>query len=198
VWLVRSNRVFALGVVAFTAAAGLFIPTAIASPHPTPVPATATAAFGHWLQARYGSVHGYWTCPAAQVVKHGIECLAEVQAKRTWHQTSASAGLRGGRIVFTNVSDSAWVRHWWPYSRRFITRSHEDVPGIISVNSPAYDWGWIAQGALGTKPGRTVRIDGYDGNGTGWFRFFIFTCTAEGGLITCANALGDVMRYRPG
>jgi hypothetical protein len=192
-----SGRTLALFVAAFIAAAGLWTPMAIASRRTAPLPAAATAAFGRWLHARYGDMHGYWTCPRAQTVNSRIDCLAEVQAGPMWRQTSASARVRGGRIVFSSVSDSAWLRHWWPYSRRFIIRSHEDVPGLISVNSPAYDWGWIAQGAYGTKPGHPLRVDGYDGNGAGLFRFFAFTCTAHDGLITCANALGDAMRYRP-
>ena len=195
--LMLSGRVLAPFVAAFIAGAVLSTPMAIASVSTAPVPATATAAFGRWLQARYGDLHGYWTCPRAQIVNSRIDCLAEVQAGPMWHQTSASARVRGGRIVFFNVSDSAWLRHWWPFSRRFIIRSHENVPGVISVNSPAYDWGWIARGAHGTKPGHMVRVDGYDGYGAGLFRFFTFTCTAHAGLITCVNALGDAMRYRP-
>jgi hypothetical protein len=195
---VRRTRVLVALIAAVVTAAALLTPVSIASPIAAPAPAKATAAFGRWLQARYGDVHGYWTCPRAQTIGTRIDCLAEVQAGRTWHQTAASATLRGSRIIFSHAFDSTWVRHWWPYSRRFIIRSHEDPPGVISVNSSAYDWGWIALGALSTKPGQTVRVDGYDGMGAGWFRFFTFSCTAHGGLITCANALGDAMHYRPG
>ncbi len=47
------------------------------------------------------------------------------------------------------------------------------------------------------KDGQTRQIDGYDGNDSGMTRFVIFTCSRRAGLITCRNALGDAMRYRP-
>jgi len=175
----------------------LLSPIASASPVRAPTPAAATAAFEHWLHERYGSITGYWTCPRAQIITGRIDCLAEVRAGRTWHQTSASERLLGGRITFSHVDDVAWIRHWWPYSRRFIIRSHEDVPGVIAVNSPAYDWGFLAQEIHGLAPGHTIRADAYDGYGAGWFRFYLFTCAARTELITCTNKLGDVMRYRP-
>jgi hypothetical protein len=109
--------------------------------------------------------------------------------------------VRNGVIVFgTLTTDSAesWVRHWWPYSRRFILRSNEpQVHGVASVNSSAYDWGWLAGLAGGLKPGQTRRLSALDGNASGLERFFTFTCMACTGLITCRNALGDAMRYRP-
>ena len=175
----------------------LLSPIASASPVRAPTPAAATAAFEHWLHERYGSITGYWTCPRAQIITGRIDCLAEVRAGRTWHQTSASARRLGGRITFSHVDDVAWIRHWWPYSRRFIIRSHQDVPGVISVNSPAYDWGFLAREIHGLAPGHTIRADAYDGYGAGWFRFYLFTCAARTELITCTNKLGDVMRYRP-
>src|SRR2546423_3034619 len=43
-----------------------------------PSPATATRAFGHWLQKRYAGVKGYRTCPAGQVFGGDADCWAEV------------------------------------------------------------------------------------------------------------------------
>jgi hypothetical protein len=34
-------------------------------------------------------------------------------------------------------------------------------------------------------------------NSTGLGRFFIFRCVVRGDLVTCRNAFGDAMRYRP-
>jgi hypothetical protein len=31
----------------------------------------------------------------------------------------------------------------------------------------------------------------------GFHRFYLFRCSRHGRLITCRNALGDAMRYRP-
>ena len=96
--------------------------------------------------------------------------------------------------MISQIVDTPWVRHWWPFSRHFILRSDESqVPGEISVNSPAYDWGFLAECA-GNLP---FRCDAYDGNGTGLFRFFLFTCSGSRDLVTCTNRLGDSMRYRP-
>jgi hypothetical protein len=65
------------------------------------------------------------------------------------------------------------------------------------VNGPAYDWGWLAGQAGGIKAGHTRQADALDGNDTGLTRFFTFTCSRRSELITCRNALGDAMRYRP-
>jgi len=183
----------ALAVVCATTA-----PAALASPARAPSPAAATAAFQRLLHQRYGSVRGYSTCPDAQRVLGRIDCLAEVEASGRWHQVTALARLRNGQIVFRHLYAVAWMRHWWPYSRHFILRSQEpQVPGVVSVNSPAYDWGWLAMGADGVKAGHTRRVDAYDGYTSGFQRFYIFTCSRHGDLVTCRNALGDVMRYRP-
>jgi hypothetical protein len=175
-----------------------FVAASHASPQNVPTSRAATRAFGQLLHQRYGEVHGFWTCPGAQIVKGpGITCLAEVRAGSSWHRTSATAILSGGHILFSQRVDTAWRRHWWPYSRHFILRSNEpQVPGVISVNSPAYDWGFLAECAQGLTNG-SRRCDAYDGDGTGLFRFFNFTCSGHAGLVTCTNALGDSMRYRP-
>jgi hypothetical protein len=102
-------------------------------------------------------------------------------------------------VVISQVVGTAWVRHWSPYARHFIRRSDErQVPGVISVNSPAYDWGFLLTDCdTAFRPGRTSRCDAYDGNGGGLFHFFMFTCSESGDLVTCTNALGDSVRYRP-
>jgi len=169
-----------------------------ASANHAPTSAAASAAFGRLLRQRFGDIRGFWTCPsAAQVIGARIDCLAEGHAGQSWHQTSALAGLRGGHVVISHIVDTAWVRHWWPYSRHFILRSNEpQVPGVISVNSPAYDWGFLAECAEAASV-HPSGCDAYDGNGTGLFRFFLFTCSRSRDLVTCTNRLGDSMRYRP-
>ena len=160
-------------------------------------PSGPSAAFGRFLHSRYGAVHGYWTCPHAQQLKHRIDCLAEVRAGRAFHQASAVGTERGGDVSFANFHAVSWKRHWWPYSRQFIVRSHEpQVPGVISVNSPAYDWGFLASCA-NLQSGATRRCHAYDGDARGWGRFYTFACSARRGVVSCKNALGDVMRYRP-
>jgi len=178
----------------------LSAPGASAAPATAPSPSKATAALGRYLHQLYGGIQGSWTCPGP-AISGRVDCLAEVHTGKEWHQLSPSARIRAGVIVFTaltNIAAVTWVRHWWPYSRHFILRSHESVPGVVSVNSPAYDWGWLASGASGLKDGQTRRlgaVDGYVGKGAS--RFFTFRCSRKGGLITCRNALGDAMRYRP-
>lgn len=171
--------------------------SASASRTVAPSPPAARAAFGRLLHHLYGSIHGYWTCPPP--ASNGrLDCLAEVHAGRRWHQVSASASRSNGVIWMNRVSAARWTRDWSPFSRHYILRSNEpQVPGVVSVNSPAYDWGWLASGARGVKAGSTRKIDGLDGDDSGLTRFFIFTCSRRGGLITCRNSLGDAMRYRP-
>jgi hypothetical protein len=68
------------------------------------------------------------------------------------------------------------------------------------VNSPSsfYDWGWIARGAHGLRPGHVRRVDADDGGPVkGFGRFYVFSCSRRGTLITCRNSFGDAMRYRP-
>jgi hypothetical protein len=172
-----------------------------ASPAATgaPTPAVATQAFGRWLHARYGSVTGYWTCPLAQRYLNRIDCLAEVHVAETRHLTAAAATLFGGHVVFSRIRDTAWVRRWSPYSRRYLTGPQSfKVPGEASENSPAFDWAFIAQGAAGNRGRyRAFHVDGYDGYAKGWFRFFDFTCSVHRSLVLCANAFGDAMRYKP-
>lgn len=191
-------RALLLAALAMTATAVTPVKGATATPAPSP--AAATAAFGRLLHQLYGEMHGYWTCPPPAILGR-IDCLAEVRAGREWHQLAMSARRRTGEIVLTTSPDGAahsWARRWTPYSRHFILRSNEpQVPGVVSVNSPAYDWGWLAGLAHGLKAGQTRRLSALDGDASGLERFFVFTCTARGTMITCRNALGDGMRYRP-
>ncbi len=165
-----------------------------------PSPAAATAALGRLLHQLYGGFHGYWTCPGP-AVDGRIDCIAEVHEGRLWHQVTVSARWRNGVVVFfttTNRPAQSWVRHWSPYSRHYIVRSHESAPGVLAVNSPAYDWGWLAGLAQRLKDGETRQLGSVDGyTGPGFGRFFTFICSRQSALITCRNALGDAMRYRP-
>ena len=174
------------------------VQTAAASPSTrAPSPGAATAAFGRLLHQLYGRFDGYWTCPGPAVLGR-VDCLAEVHIGLRRHQVVAAATFSHGVIWLDRVSAQTWTRRWSPFSRHFILRSHEDAPGVVSVNSPAYDWGWLAVGAERVKAGQTVPVSGYDGYvGKGVSRFYIFRCTWQGGLITCRNGLGDAMRYRP-
>lgn len=162
-----------------------------------PSPAEATLAFGRALHQLYGRFDGYWTCPGPAVLGR-IDCLAEVRSGRQWHQVSAAAS-RGHRVVWINrVSAQTWKRRWSPYSRHYILRSAErQVPGVVSVNGPAYDWGWLAAQAERVKAGQTRKAGALDGDSTGLTRFYSFTCSRRYGLTTCRNAFGDAMRYRP-
>jgi hypothetical protein len=200
------------GILALAVVCAVLAQTASASPARTPTPAAATAALGRYLHQLYGGIHGYWTCPGPAIERR-VDCIAEVRAGNRWHQVELSAWIRRGVIAFTTTTNEAgdvvvsigclhrqsWVRRWSPYSRHYIQRSREDqVPGVVSVNGPAYDWGWLALGAERLKDRETHQVgavDGYTGPGVG--RFFSFTCSRRGALITCRNALGDAMRYRP-
>jgi hypothetical protein len=185
--------------VALATAAILVLATASASTASTrpPSPAAATRAFGEWLHAHYGDVRGYWTCPLAQSFGDEASCLAEVRVGKTWHLTSADARLSHGRVVFPRHYDKRWVRSWSPYRSVHSERGFT-VPGRISVNGTGFDWAWLALGAEAErKRHRTFHLQGYDGHWTGFERFFDFTCTVGANLVSCQNAFGDAMRYRP-
>jgi len=162
-----------------------------------PNPAAATQAFGRWLHERYGQVQGYWICPLGQTFGQKIFCQAEVRVGQTWHLTLATATLSGRRVVFPQNSDQSWVRGWSPNSHRFLGRGGGfDVPGLMSVNGPAYDWAWLALGAHANwKRHRTFHLDGYDGMGKGLMRFYDFACSVRQNTISCRNAFGDAMKY---
>ena len=135
--------------------------------------------------------------PKGQADNNSILCLGEVRSGRTWHQLGTVAKWSGSTVVFSRFSGTKWARHWWPYSRHFILRSNESqVPGVVSVNSPAYDWGFLAQCAAGVEKDHTGSCQAYDGDANGWLRFYRFSCSRPTGLVTCSNSLGDVMRYR--
>ncbi|HET7048185.1 MAG TPA: hypothetical protein VFI54_07965 [Solirubrobacteraceae bacterium] len=73
------------------------------------------------------------------------------------------------------------------------------TPGRAQVNSPAFDWAWLAAGAHYnyTRHKRSFTVVDYDGNSSGYGKIFDFSCRTGGALIQCTNAFGDSMRYRP-
>jgi hypothetical protein len=173
----------------------LAVPSASASPARAPSPAAATAAFGRLLHQLYGGgISGYWTCPYEHPPAALDECLGEVHAGRLWHQVGADVSGKDGAIGFDRVFAQTWRRHWWPYSHRWVAGA---PGGVASVNSNAYGWGFLAVGAAHLKDGAHANILGYDGYTAGFHHFYLFRCSRHGGLITCRNALGDAMRYRP-
>src|SRR5258705_432905 len=104
-----------------------------------------------------------------------------------------------GRAVFSKTSHVSWVRRWSMLSGDPLWRGGVKVaPGVASVNSPVFDWGWLAEGIQATwKRHRTFRFYDLDGPG-GWpNRFFEFTCKVRATLVTCTNSFGDSMRYFP-
>lgn len=186
-----------LGVAAASIVFALAVSGASAAPTRVPSSAAATAALGRFLHQLYGEVHGYWTCPGPPI-NGRVDCLAEVHTGRNWHQLYPSARIRNGVIVFTaltNIAAVTWVRHWWPYSHQWL--ANRRAPGVASVNSDAFDWSWLALGLAHLKDRARVSRDGIDGDSAGFSRLYLFHCSRRGGLITCRNALGDAMRYRP-
>jgi hypothetical protein len=165
-----------------------------------PTSPEATRAFGRWLDNRYGSAHGYWTCPKGQIFRNSAGCLAEVLVARTRHLTSADATMRNGRIIFVHVSDTRWVRRWSVFSATVLRRGASyHLPGKASVNSSAFDWWWLASGAYSSwqRDRRSFVVNALDGNSAGLGRIYKFACGVLGRTVTCKNVLGDAMRYMP-
>jgi hypothetical protein len=130
-------------------------------------------------------------------VGNRADCLAEFRVGKKWHLVGASARLSGRRVVISNADDTAWIRRWSRWTHRALPGA--DSPGTSSVNGPAFDWRWLAGGAYdGWRRGRkSFTVNAYDGYSTGLHRFFDFRCVVRGELVTCRNAFGDAMRYRP-
>ena len=151
------------------------------------------AAFGRLIEQRYPGATGYWTCPAAQQ----LACLGEVRVGARRHLVAGQPTASGGSITFTNVYDRSWVRRWSAYSTRF-TRGFE-TPGVESVNGGYFDWPFLVAGAYdGWRRGKKAfAATAYDGPVAGLRIFYRFRCTVRAALVTCANALGDSMRYSP-
>jgi hypothetical protein len=164
----------------------------------------ATAALGRYLHHRYGGVQGYWECPAAvkAMAPSGgpaVGCEAEVRARKTWHMVTTLAYLQHGRIAFNldpRHSFTSWHRQWSPYTHQVLKWPGSHLRGTASVNTHAYDWGFIARCAANTHPGQAHHCLGADWTEAGHFRIYHFTCSAQTSLITCANPLGDAMHYR--
>jgi hypothetical protein len=166
--------------------------------HPvTLTSATELAAFRHWIASRYPTAHGYEACPSAQIFSGQGSCLGEVRVGRRWHQIGAAASVQHGAVALHYLRDTSWVRRFSRYGRHVI--AGVGAPGTASVNSPDYDWAWLAAGAHAGWIGhrRTFSVDAYDGDSAGFGRLFMFHCRVRGATITCTNALGDAMRYRP-
>ncbi len=129
---------------------------------------------------------------------NGAGCLAEFRVGRTHHLTSAVVSDGGNALMVTSSHDRHWLRRWSNYSHRRIAGFN--TPGSAAVNSPAYDWAFAAAGiyAQGFQQRRTTfSVGAYDGDRSGWMRFFRFYCRVNGQLASCHNAFGDAIRYRP-
>ncbi len=159
--------------------------------------ASALSAFRGWISSRLPGARGYATCPQAQIFGNQGICLAEVKSAGRFHMLHAAPTLRHGRIVLLYKSDTAWSRRWSRFSQRVIAGF--GTPGSASVNSPAYDWAWLASHAHydWRRHLRSFSVVDFDGDSSGFEHLFTFHCRAGRRTITCTNALGDSIRYRP-
>jgi hypothetical protein len=195
---VNARRGGYLRACATTVAAGLVLVCAApAAAGGRLTSASELSAFHRWISSRYPGAHGYSACPQAQIFRNQGICLAEVKAGRTWHMLHAAPTLKHGRIVLLYQYDTAWTRRWSRFSRSVIAGFH--TPGTASVNSPAYDWAFLAQAAhFDWRHHRTsFSIIDYDGPSSGFEHLFTFDCHVRGRTIACRNALGDAIHYRP-
>jgi FlgD Ig-like domain len=171
----------------------------VANPRrPRVTSANATSAFGRWIRARFGAgLQNYWICPKAQIFNHEGECLAEVHTGNVWRMIWATVKQGNSGLRVGNSHLYSWTRHWSGYSTHVIAGFH--TPGRAQVNSPAYDWAWLATGAdyEFRHHERSFLADGYDGPSAGFGKFFIFKCKVDRALIRCTNSFGDSMKYRP-
>lgn len=162
-----------------------------------PSVAQATRAFESWVRHRYRDVRGYWTCPIMQVTGNDAPCYAEVTSAGVHHLVGATARLSESRVTFVKPFDESWRRAWSPFSARYFGGFR--VPGVASVNSPAFDWAFLGRGLYDAWKKHAARFTAYgqDGMIGGLERFFRFQCSASAASVVCVNAFGDALRYRP-
>jgi hypothetical protein len=157
--------------------------------------AAVIAAFVSLLHARYGAVQPYATCPIAQHGDYGWNCISEFQIGETHYLVQSLVRFERDRYVPTHVDSTRWTRSWRPVAKATLAQFH--VRGTAEVNGPAFDWAFLAAGAASPRKERTFQLSSLDGYVTGFEHVLFFTCTARRGVVTCTNAFGDAMRYRP-
>lgn len=157
----------------------------------------ATRDYGQLLRQVFGSFHGYYTCPTGQLSGHQIFCRAEFHQGPTWFSASATADVRVNPTSFSNTSSVSWKRKWTRYSAAPLRGFN--TPGKASVNTKYEDWAFLAAGAYYNWQHHKhfAVVDSYDGQGLGYERFDNFRCRIGQKMISCRNAFGDAMRYRP-
>ncbi len=159
--------------------------------------ARATRDFRHLLHQRYGTFRGYIICPAGQMFGTEVDCQAEFRQGTTWYRAYAIGNVGTDPTSFSHFFSDSWKRRWSSYSAASIRGFH--TPGVASVNTPYYDWAFLAANAyqLWKKHRQSAVVDAFDGNVTGFRHFENFHCTFRPRRVFCTNAFGDAMRYRP-
>jgi hypothetical protein len=180
--------------MAGTSLALALIASAASAAASAPPTTAANAAFARYLVHRFG-VSGYHVCPPAQADAGYAYCTAELSSAGTRHLIIVKLKLAAPAAVSV-VNDQHWRRHWAPLSQASLGLFQ--TPGAASVNSSerAFDWGFIVH-AMSVPPYRhSFTVDGYDGQGSGLMRFYLFHChAASPPAATCTNAFGDAIRY---
>jgi hypothetical protein len=161
-------------------------------------PSKATTAFAALIKSRYGDQPGLRRCARVDYSKTELACWAEIYRGKQRRMVSATASIPDSTIVFRQVRSRSWTRRWTSVPAR-VVRSF-GAPGTASANSPAFDRAFLIGFAYDAfnrhkLPATSVAVDGdRSGMPDAMFRF---RCTLSGRLITCTNALGDALRYRP-
>jgi Subtilase family len=158
----------------------------------------AERVFTGWLNQHFRHrIHTYRTCPDYYPTGPVI-CHAEFKQGRFWYEASLDVSRVGGRLVVTYPSFRRWLRRWSSYSAR-ILRGVGEIPGVASVNSPDFDWAWLAAQLYQSWQRHEQSFSGndYDGDSRGLGMFDIFHCQAASDHVICANKLGDAIYWLP-
>lgn len=160
--------------------------------------AQADAVFAGWLNQHFRHrTHTYATCPDFYPTGP-VVCQAEFKQGRFWYAASLNVSLAGGRLVVAYPSYQRWLRRWSAYSARILSGVGK-IPGVASVNSPDFDWAWLAAQLYQhwQRHEQTFSGDSYDGDSRGLDTFFVFFCQAASDHVICANKLGDAIYWLP-
>jgi hypothetical protein len=159
----------------------------------------AVRAFGTSVNQRFPHrTKSYWTCPRIQFTGSSVGCEAQFKVGDKWHHVTGFVTHSSGRTTVSYTSHRSWTRRWSRYSTRVI--SGFSTPGVAAVNSPYFDWAWLAAGLHDRWQRHQTRfkMSSYDGESTGLGAFYTFSCQASAELVRCANRFGDAIAYLPG
>jgi hypothetical protein len=140
------------------------------------------ATFGDVLNKQFPGWSGFNTClPTA--VQGKLDCWAELHRDASYRIVESKDG--------TLRTQAEWTRAWHAVPAQ--TLRTFGAGGRAVANSTVFDWGLVAGGLLRADlPAGISSVSG--DSSTRPPAIFTFTCRGRA-IVSCANAVGDTLRY---